>query len=491
LRSERIAQAGGARAAAVGLGLAALVTLVIVAFRSTFLTTDAVMALAWGGEIARGELPEVTAPMLPVQHPLPTALGSLLSPLGPDAMIDGYRVVAAASLAVLAYACFRLARRFGGAAAGILAAALVLTRPQIATFAFAAQIDIPFSAMVLLAAALVVEDGVGNRWKALVLLAAAGLLRPEAWPLAAAYAAWLIVWAGAGTRSAIAALAIGAPVLWASLDLVLTGDPFSTVGEARASFSEQLIDAGYEPTPGGPERFDWLPGHDQLEPLLPGLPDVLGWPLAVASVTAAGFVLWRRRAAGPAAGADLRALTWVVAVPLATLVALVLLQPIGLPYSDRFLVLPAAALATVAAAAVALGSSTAIRLVAGVAAVAVLIALPRDLDRVEEARIAGKGGVTNLDDVRTLARQPPVEAASECGPLAAGGHLTVTMGVGVLAVELGRDPAVITIRRTPAPPPASVLVMEPVPGTVDLGSRPLPVLRDGAWAFAPACNEAP
>ncbi len=59
----------------------------------------------------------------------------------------------------------------------------------------------------------------------LVALAIAGLFRPEAWVLSAAYWCYLAPRADARSRIRLAALAAIGPLLWASGDLVLTGDP--------------------------------------------------------------------------------------------------------------------------------------------------------------------------------------------------------------------------------------------------------------------------
>ena len=53
----------------------------------------------------------------------------------------------------------------------------------------------------------------------LVLLAIAGLLRPEAWLFAAAYWLWIAPPLDWATRLRMAALAAVAPVLWLASDL--------------------------------------------------------------------------------------------------------------------------------------------------------------------------------------------------------------------------------------------------------------------------------
>ncbi|MGH2956597.1 MAG: hypothetical protein ACRDL6_06345 [Solirubrobacterales bacterium] len=474
----------------MAVALIALVVLSLVWFPATYLNADAVIALAWGGELSRGDIPDLTAPLMPVQHPLPTAVGVALSPLGPDGMIDGYRVLAVASLIALAYACFRLAGQFGGLVAGVLAVGLILTRPQIVEYAQIAVIDIPFTALVLLAAVAAIESPVGNRWKALTLLATAGLLRPEAWVLSGAYGAWLLLRARARPAPGIVALVLCGPALWAGFDLVLTGDPFSTAAKARGDYQSELAAAGYQPQ-GGDEttRFGWLPGHDLIEPLVPGLPDLLGWPLAIVAVTLGVFVLWAR--AGPRAGDDdTGSLLPVALIPLLVLAAVIFLKVVGFPYSSRFIILPAAALVALsAAAAVRLGRSQLGRLVLAAAAIAIAVALPRDLERIADAHSNGLIGAEELGEIEVLTRQPAVEAGSDCGALAAAGSINVINGVAVLAMQLHLDPGEVTIRRRPRPPPASVLVLGLTQRELDrLDRRPGPLLIEGPWAFAASCR---
>ena len=58
----------------------------------------------------------------------------------------------------------------------------------------------------------------------LTLLAAAGLMRPEAWVLAGLYWLWLVPRLSWRQRALFAALAAVGPVVWAGVDLAVTGD---------------------------------------------------------------------------------------------------------------------------------------------------------------------------------------------------------------------------------------------------------------------------
>ncbi len=107
---------------------------------------------------------------------------------------------------------------------GIVFALIVLTRPLLVGETMQAFVDIPCLGLVLLAAAWEAERP-RRGWPVLVLLGLAGLMRPESWLLAAAYA--LYVMRGRATRAklGLAAMAVAAPVLWALCDLAITDDP--------------------------------------------------------------------------------------------------------------------------------------------------------------------------------------------------------------------------------------------------------------------------
>src|SRR5919202_269181 len=148
---------------------------------------------------------------------------ALLSLLGEG----GDRVFVAAILASylwLVAGVYRLGRIAFTPLIGAVGAALLLTRLDYGFLAARGYIDIPYMAMVVWAAALEAQRPRRGA-PVLALLAAAGLLRPEAWVLAALYwcwAAWRATWR---RRAALAALAAVAPLAWALTDWAVTGDP--------------------------------------------------------------------------------------------------------------------------------------------------------------------------------------------------------------------------------------------------------------------------
>ena len=215
---------------------------------------DTLYTLVWGRQLAHGTIPELEGPIAPTPHPLANLAAMALSPLSSievgglhgepaAAAVIGFAYV---SLALLGWVVFALGRAWFNTAAGVLAAAIVLTRVPVLDFGARAYGDIPFLVLVLLA--LLVET---RRPRAgvpvLGLLALAGLLRPEAWLFSAAYLLWLL-WPGvraaaqargparaAAWRDAapLVVLAASGPLLWAVHDLLLTGNALHSLTGTR------------------------------------------------------------------------------------------------------------------------------------------------------------------------------------------------------------------------------------------------------------------
>ncbi len=215
---------------------------------------DTLYTLVWGRELAHGALPNLEVAIAPTPHPLAT-LGAIgLSPLS-SLRIDGLHGDLAASvvvglsyvsLALLGWVVFALGRAWFNTAAGLTAAAIVLTRIPVLDFGARAYVDIPY--LVLVLGALLVET---RRPRAgppvLALLALAALLRPEAWLFSAAYLGWLLLpglrAARDGSRPArtrawrdaapLVALAACGPVLWCLHDLLLTHNALHSLTGTR------------------------------------------------------------------------------------------------------------------------------------------------------------------------------------------------------------------------------------------------------------------
>src|SRR6266513_3633835 len=126
--------------------------------------------------------------------------------------------------------------------AGVLAGLLVLSRFFVENLAAQGYLDISYVALIVWAIALEVERprrGV----PVLLLLAGAGLLRPDAWVLSGAYWLWCC-WGPGGahgrrTRLRYLALAASAPVIWILTDAIVTGHPFYSLS-STAGLAQQL-----------------------------------------------------------------------------------------------------------------------------------------------------------------------------------------------------------------------------------------------------------
>jgi hypothetical protein len=208
-------------------GLAALVVVTIVGFAlwPSYPNYDSVYSLVWGSELLGGSEPSFEAFRAPTQHPLAIAVAIVLYPLG-GAADHALVLLTLLSFVAVVAAVYRLGRDAFAPLVGLAAALVMLSRFDFPYLAVRAYIDIPFMAFVLWAAVLEYRRPRrgGVVW---VLLAAAGLLRPEAWALLGLYWLWLSVDPEADWSSRIkwAAYAAAPALVWVAIDLAVTGDP--------------------------------------------------------------------------------------------------------------------------------------------------------------------------------------------------------------------------------------------------------------------------
>jgi len=192
------------------------------AYAPWYLNYDTRYALVWAHDLWHGFSPEYTAAFAPTPHPLWTAAASLALPFGEHAD-DAMAWLVLGSFGVVIWLTYRLGEELFGHWAGVVAALVVLTRPAMQRDVLLAYLDVPFAALIVGAALLEVRRprrGLG----VLVVLAIAGLLRPEAWALAGLYVLYL--WRGLATRDRVrySALALLAPMIWFGSDAIITGD---------------------------------------------------------------------------------------------------------------------------------------------------------------------------------------------------------------------------------------------------------------------------
>ena len=278
---------------------------------------DTLYSLVWGRDLAHGRLPDYDVSLAPTPHPLATLAGALLAPLGATGAVDATLALAFVSLGALGWVTYRLGEAWVNRAAGVLAAAIVLTRRPILDFGARAYVDIPY--LVLVLAALLVET---RRRRAgapvLILLGLAGLIRPEAWLFSAVYLLWL--WYGGVRDPRLWVLAAAAPLIWAISDLIVTGDPLHSLTGTRDTA----------------QRLDRITGLDDVPVTVPRrLGEILREPVLFGAAGGALLAL-----------AFLRArVALAAAAGVAALAAFCVLAAAGLPILGRYLLAPAVILA--------------------------------------------------------------------------------------------------------------------------------------------------
>jgi Dolichyl-phosphate-mannose-protein mannosyltransferase len=213
-----------------------------------FANYDTLYALAWGGQLSRGETPAYEVAVAPTPHPLLEALGLALSPVGPRAAERVTVALGFLALAACGWVVYELGTQWFGRAAGALAALILLTRVPILSYGVRAYADIPYLLLVL--SALLVEsralagerrgraqERVASGAPVLALLALAGLLRPEAWALSGLYWLYLMTWRRRPRThrelAGLTLLAALAPIVWVLSDLAVTGDALWSLTNTR------------------------------------------------------------------------------------------------------------------------------------------------------------------------------------------------------------------------------------------------------------------
>jgi hypothetical protein len=232
---------------AIVLGAVALRLIAGVAFANY----DTLYALGWGGQLARGETPAYGVPVAPTPHPLLELLGLVLYPLGARAELDVVLALAFGALAGTGWVIYSLGRQWFGAAAGLLAAAIFLTRAEVLSYGVRAYLDVPYLLLVLWALLVEVRRPRAGA-PVLALLALAGLLRPEAWVFSGLYWLYLLGLVPAALRSRLPAgepprdrarltgltlLAGAGPLIWLGSDLLITGNPLWSLTNTRHTAS--------------------------------------------------------------------------------------------------------------------------------------------------------------------------------------------------------------------------------------------------------------
>jgi hypothetical protein len=240
----------------------------------TYPTYDSFYALLWGRDLLHLHLPDFSVYRGPTEHPLAIAFGMFCSIFGEG----GARLMVFGSIASfvgVVAGMYRLGRLCFGPVVGWIAALLVLSRFFVENLAAQGYLDISYVALIVWAAVLEVERP-RRGTPVFLMLAAAGLLRPDAWVLSGVYWLWCSWRADNRRRLKYLALAAIAPLVWVSVDAVVTGNPLysltATAGlaqelERTQGFSSVLVSV-----------WSYADRIDKLPVLLGGL---IGVPLAI------------------------------------------------------------------------------------------------------------------------------------------------------------------------------------------------------------------
>ncbi|MTD46308.1 hypothetical protein GKE82_18955 [Conexibacter sp. W3-3-2] len=378
---------------------------------------DAAYGLLWGYQVAAGSAPEFVVPLAPTPKPLALLLGVVLSPLG-DGAATGLRVLSFVTLGALAVVCFSCARSIGGRAGGVLAVVLVLGSVPLLSFGTRGYLDVLFVVLALAAARSLARDASGARVAG--PLAIAGLIRPEAWVLAAAHLAW--VWrVDRRVPRGLMVLAASPVAVWLLCDLAVTGDPLWSLTGTRANVQALGRDTG-------------------LGSLLTTAPrrigEIVREPVLVGSLLA--LLTLRRQPARPE--------LVLVALGGLSLLSFAGLVLAGSPVIGRYLLLPSVVLIVLVG-----GAAGRLRrdvrgavAVAAVAFGAVAVAtIPAQLDRLSTLRTALRAQTTIERDLEATARS--ARAFADCRPVFVEGHRQVpvvarTLGLRAATIRLYRGP---------------------------------------------------
>jgi hypothetical protein len=398
-----------------------LVVVAVIGFfvKQTYPNYDSYYALLWGREMLDFQLPSFEAYRAPTEHPLAVLFGAGLSVFGDGA--DRLLVlITLLSLVLLAAGTYRLGRLCFTPLVGAIAAFFVLTRFDFPSLAVRGYIDIPFMATVVWAGAL--EAARPRRGlPVFLLLAAAGLMRPEAWLLAGVYFLWMSWNASWGDRLRYALLTAIGPAVWAATDFVVTGDP------AFSLHSTQDLAAELRRQKSGSVVLDVLPQF---------LRATVKTPVYFAGIAGFLIALWKfpLRFAIPAVLFLVGVFTFV-----ATGVA-------GLSVIVRYLMVPSVMLCLFAAFA--LGGFTMVapgsrlrKVWAGMAATAVVLGLayttlnPPSFTRFD-SELVFRGDVSR--SLRSLLHKPAVVEGLRCGAVSVPTHKLIPDVRWVLDVGEGR-----------------------------------------------------
>jgi hypothetical protein len=425
---------------------------------------DTTFALIWGHDLAHGHAIDYGIPLRPGGHPLTTAVATVLSVLGRDGAAETMRWLVLLGAGALVAGVFRLGQALFGTLVGALAAVLLFTRTPVWGFSLLGYFDVPTATLVVWAAVLEVRRPRRGA-SVLVLLALAGLVRPEPWLMAGAYWIWL-GWGGSWVRALrLAPLVVAGPVLWIAWDAVTSHTYLGSIHtKAGAPVGPSAGGHGLGDAPRAATRF--LGGF--VRP-----------PEAVAAAIGVALALARVR--------ERPRVLIPLGVLAVNLLGFALIAKSGGALEQRYL-FPAAAMLVLFAAYAALGwlddpdarMRPAWRIAGVLCAVAFLAYLPVDANRLHDLRtrvVAANGAYSQLRDVV----QQPVAACAFAGRVQVP-DARLRPFVAYWAGE--------PLERVPYEPPAGSAIVATSPLAKEVSSKSLPSISTkgkGTWRLETSC----
>jgi hypothetical protein len=264
----------GARWARIAFAAMCLAALIGYFAYPTYPTYDSFYALLWGRDLLHLHLPDFHVYRGPTEHPLAIFFGAFCSLFGQG----GARLMVLGSIAsfvALVAGSYRLGRVCFGPVVGVAAALLVLSRFFVENLAAQGYLDITYLALIMWAVVLEVQRP-RRGTPVFLLLAAAGLLRPDAWVVSGVYWLWCSWPADGRTRVRYLLLAAIAPLVWVSMDAIVTGNPLYSLSATAGLAAELERTQGFTAVLGS--VWNYGVRIDKLPVLIGGL---IGVPLAV------------------------------------------------------------------------------------------------------------------------------------------------------------------------------------------------------------------
>jgi hypothetical protein len=308
------------------------------------------------------------------------------------------------SFGFLTWLVHRLGAELWNPAVGIVAALVVVSRPTLDRFALIGYQDIAFAALVVWALLLETRRPKGGA-AVLLVLALAGLMRPDAWLLSVLYVAYLWRDLEPRRRAQLSALALLAPALWIAQDWIITGQPLHSLHGTKTLAGEVNR---RRPPLSIPKRTAWYYKLLLLWPLAFGVPAglVFGWLYA------------RKR------------FTLLVGVAAVLTAWIVLTSVVGLSLIQRYLVTPGALLAVVYGLCVfgwmKLRPDQSRQVWKGVGLLALAFSLayiPAQASKLRSIKHTMTGEARNYADLKLVGNSPAVRARfKRCGTISTIGH---------------------------------------------------------------------